>query len=44
MLFKFLPTEELAKRLMKSMKAPRDVWLQYTIAILVNNLIYRISI
>eukprot|EP00731_Ephydatia_muelleri_P020656 Em0013g383a len=38
MLFKFLPIEELAKRLMKSMKAPRDVKLQYTkhIAILRN--------
>ena len=43
MLFKFLPIEELAKRLMKSMKAPRDVKLRYTkhIAILVSNFMYR---
>ena len=42
MLFKYLPTEELAERLMKSMKAPRDVKLQYTkhIAVLVSYLMY----
>ena len=44
MLFKYLPTEELAERLMKSIKAPRDVKLQYTkhIAILVSYLKYLI--